>query len=95
MGNLLIYSAAANSCIWPPALPRCRHYRGSRGAAVLEVATLIAAAHHAVPSSKFGHVRFISNRVRNSAPQRSDAGCQSRPKAPQHGRVLTSNNCGA
>jgi tripartite-type tricarboxylate transporter receptor subunit TctC len=31
MGNLLIYSAAANSCIWLRARPRCRRSRGSRG----------------------------------------------------------------
>src|SRR6266542_2083524 len=31
MGNLLIYSAAAHSCIWQRARPRCRRCRGSRG----------------------------------------------------------------
>jgi hypothetical protein len=31
MGNLLIYSAADNFCIWPPALPRCRLSRVSHG----------------------------------------------------------------
>ena len=31
MGNLLIYSAADNFCIWPRALPRCRPCRASRG----------------------------------------------------------------
>ena len=30
MGNLLIYSAAAHSCIWPRALPRCRPHRSSQ-----------------------------------------------------------------
>jgi hypothetical protein len=30
MGNLLIYSAAANSCIWQQVLPRCRPSRGSQ-----------------------------------------------------------------
>jgi tripartite-type tricarboxylate transporter receptor subunit TctC len=31
MGNLLIYSAVANSCIWPPALLRSRPAHGLRG----------------------------------------------------------------
>src|SRR6266481_2832712 len=31
MGNLLIYSAADDFYIWPPALPRCRPYRASHG----------------------------------------------------------------
>jgi hypothetical protein len=30
MGNLLIYSAAANFCIWPRALPRSLLHRGSQ-----------------------------------------------------------------
>ena len=31
MGNLLIYSAAGNFCIWPLALPRCRRCRALLG----------------------------------------------------------------
>src|SRR5215813_9576755 len=31
MGNLLIYSAADNFCIWPRELPRCRLSRASLG----------------------------------------------------------------
>jgi hypothetical protein len=71
MGNLLIYSAAEIFCIWSRALPR--HYRGSRGAAVLEVATLIAAAHHAVigvphPESGLFRWRFARPSDRTHRP---------------------------
>jgi len=37
MGNLLIYSAVANSCISRQALPRCRASRASRGRRLIHV----------------------------------------------------------